>query len=99
MRPPQTYYYWVKASFWDTKKRRTQSAFSGWWASEREAFSWATAHYASMPGSNFEVIRSTSRDRNVARNQERHEMVESGDEGNIAEVLDIRFSDHNKKES
>jgi hypothetical protein len=51
-----------------------------------------------MPGSDFKVIKSKSRDRNVARNEERHNMVESGQDGNIAEVLDIRFSDHNKEE-
>lgn len=91
-------YYWIKASYYDPKSGTQRSAFSGWWPTENEAVTWAINHYSAMPGSDFKVIKSKSRDRNVARNEERHNMVESGQDGNIAEVLDIKFSDHNKKE-
>lgn len=98
MRPFQTYYWWVYATFYDTKSSRSKSAFSGYWLSEQEANQWAIGHYATLPGSEYKVIKSTSRDRNVARNQLRHDMVESGEQGSVVDVLNIRFQDQNKND-
>ena len=75
----------------DTKHGHIQESFSGPWGSEMESFAWGNKHFASIPGATFKPIFSKSRDRNTARNETRHMIVESGERGNVPDVLDIRF--------
>ena len=101
MRRPQPliyqrpYWYWCRAQFWNTGRRRQEQAFSGPWPSEAEAQTWAIQKYAAMPGSDFQIVKSKSRDRNTAKNETRQTMVDEG-EGDIGEVLNVRFRNQNK---
>jgi len=90
------YYYYVRATYFDPKTNRQEQAFSGSWPSYELAFSWGTKHYAALPGAFFQVVKSRSRDREVARCEERTNMIDGG-EGNVPEVLNVKFRNQNKK--
>lgn len=93
----QTWWFWVNATYFDMKQNRQEHAFSGPFPTEQEANQWALRRFSTMPGSDFKVFRSTSRDRNKARNELRNVMVE-GQEGDVAEVLNVRFRNPDTQE-
>jgi hypothetical protein len=84
------FWYWVRAEYYDMKQGRQEQAFSGPFVSEAEASQWAIRRFSTMPGADYKVLKSKSRDRTVARNELRNQMVEAN-EGDVAEVLNVRF--------
>lgn len=92
------WFFWIRATYYDPQHDPPcqRQAFSGWWPTESQAMSWANQRYACLPGATYEVVKSRSRDRNVARNEKRHSMVEDG-EGTVPDVLNVRFRDQHKK--
>lgn len=86
-----TYYYYCKAQYYDTQHNRTEMAFNGPFpGGEQEAYQWGTRKYAAIPGAEFTVVKSRSRQRAVAQHETLQNIVDA-DEAPVDEALNIRF--------
>lgn len=90
--------WWCWASYMDLKHGHMEESFSGPWPTEAESFAWGNKHFATIAGATFKPVFSKSIDRNCARNETRHMILESGQRGGIPDVLNIRFRNLGKEE-
>lgn len=89
--PQPMWYYYLRATYYDTDSMKMVQAFNGpFLGGEREALDWGTQKYAKVPGATFEVVKSKSRQRDVAKNEKRQQMVDA-DEDTVDKVLNVRF--------